>query len=227
MRAKKLRRKGSIGNRVIVFAIFATIFSLFTSALTAYNDLAYQGLHYFALVVMLVAFLGVIGAVVSKRNYAPTKITIEALGEKSYEGHLRYRVTPSRFWNFITLESQSRPGVAPAAVAFSESINFSSLHRISRYRCDGISVAKVRNIYVDADLLETLMAFPNIVVLDLQGCQVDPDLWAELACFDQLEYLAVFGAMDSQSQRELHYSLPEIKAIFEPVEFVHASPDTV
>jgi hypothetical protein len=39
--------------------------------------------------------------------------------------------------------------------------------------------------------------------------------------------MAVFGAIDEQSERDFHYSLPEVKAIFEPALIVHSSPDTV
>jgi len=227
MPSKKLRPKGSIGSKVIVFAIVSSIFSLFTSALTAYNDLAYQGIHSFSLVVMLIAFLGVIGTVISNRNYKRAKIQIVQTEQKTPQGKFLYRVAPSRFWNFICLEPLSRPGETPAALPLADGVQFPSLRRISRSRCEGILVAVVRNTYVDADVLEMLLQFPNLVVIDLQGCLVDKELWSEFAYFDQLEYLAVFGAMDEQSQRELHYSLPEVKAIFEPVQFVHASADTV
>jgi hypothetical protein len=95
------------------------------------------------------------------------------------------------------------------------------------FRNESISAVILRNTYIDIDVLETLLQFPNVVVIDIQGCRVDNDIWSEFACFPMLEYLAVHGAVDSQSERDLHYSLPEVKAILEPVVFVHSSPDTL
>ena len=227
MSSRKLRPKGSIGRKVILFAIVSSIFSLFTSALTAYNDLAYQGVHTFSLVVMLIAFLGVIGTVISNRNYKRPKAQIVESEQKTPQGKFLYRVSPSRFWNFIHLEPPSRPGESPTATPLAGRVEYPWIRLSSRARCESALVAVLRNTYVDADVLETLLQFPNLVVIDVQGCQVDHDLWSEFAHFDQLEYLAVCGAMDEQSQRELHYSLPEVKAIFEPVQFVHSSADTV
>lgn len=227
MSSRKLRPKGSIGRKLIVFAIASSIFSLVTSALTAYNDLAYQGLHSFSLVVMLIAFLGVIGTVISNRNYKRAKIQIVESEQKTPQGRFLYRVTPSRFWNFIHLDPPIGSDETPTAAPLADRVEFPWLRRISRARCEGTLVAVLRNLYVDADVLETLLQFPNLVVIDVQGCQVDDALWPEFVHFDQLEYLAVCGAIDEQSQRELHYSLPEVKAIFEPVQFVHSSADTV
>jgi hypothetical protein len=39
--------------------------------------------------------------------------------------------------------------------------------------------------------------------------------------------LAVFGAMEGQSEQDLYYSFPEVKTIIEPVLLVHSSPDAV
>ena len=60
MATKTLRPKASIGKTAVLFVAGASVLALITSALTAINDVAFQGLHSFALVVMLLAFLGLI-----------------------------------------------------------------------------------------------------------------------------------------------------------------------
>jgi hypothetical protein len=88
-------------------------------------------------------------------------------------------------------------------------------------------VAVVRNTTVDLDFLSELSQLPNLIVIDIQGCRVEADAWSEFAYFDRLKYLAVFGAMEGQSEQDLYYSFPEVKTIIEPVLLVHSSPDAV
>jgi hypothetical protein len=227
MATKTLRPKASIGKTAVLFVAGASVLALITSALTAINDVAFQGLHSFSLVVMLLAFLGLIAQVLSKRMSPVVKVSVRELEEKTSDSRAVYQLVPSRYWNFICLEPRSLPGKAPCAQPLSEFAGFESLKRIYRHRNESISAVILRNTYIDIDVLETLLQFPNVVVIDIQGCRVDNDIWSEFACFPMLEYLAVHGAVDSQSERDLHYSLPEVKAILEPVVFVHSSPDTL
>lgn len=227
MATKTLRPRATIGKTVVLFAVLASVLALTTSALTAINDVAFQGLHSFSLVVMLLAFLGLIGTVLSKRMSPVVKVSVKQLEEKTSDSRAVYQLVPSRYWNFICLEPRSLPGKAPCAEPLSEFVGFESLKRFPRHRSESILAAILRNTYIDVDVLESLLQFPNLVVIDIQGCQVDGDIWSEFACFPMLEYLAVYGAVDPESVRGLHYSLPEVQAILEPVVFVHSSPDTV
>ena len=227
MATKRLRTRSSISRNVVYFAAGASVLALTTSALTAMNDVAFQGLHSFSLTVMLLAFLGLIATVLSKRMGAVAAVSVKRLEEKTPDGRAIYQLAPSRYWNFICLEPRSLPGNAPVSEPKSDFAGFEPLKRISRHRSESISAVVIRNTYIDLDVLEALLQFPHLVAIDIQGCRVDEDIWSDFACFPLLEYLAVFGAVDSQSLRDLHYSLPEVQALHEPVLFVHSSAETV
>lgn len=227
MASTTLRPIGRVGSKAIWFVIGVSVFSMVTSALTAYNDLDYQGLHSFALCLMLIAFTWVIFTVLSKRYSKELKLKIEPLEEKASDGRTIYRVTPTRFFNFLCLEPPSHPGQSPSSQAGTAYRGFPFLKKLSRNRSEQIYVVVIRNTYIDIDVLQALLRFPRLGVIDIQGCKVDPDVWSEFACLPELEHMAVFGAIDEQSERDFHYSLPEVKAIFEPALIVHSSPDTV
>lgn len=227
MASKKIRPRGRIGRKSVWFVIAASAFALVMSALTAYDDIAYQGLHTLSLVVMLIAFLGVIGAVLSSRYTQQDKLAVRKLEETTSDGRTIYQIAPSRFRDFVSVEPSTEPGRTPGAEPFCDRVGLESLKLIGRQRREVVRVAVVRNTYVDGDVIEALMQFPSLVVIDIQGCRVDPEAWSEFACFERLEYLAVHGAVDPQSQRELHYTLPEVKPIIEPALFIHSNADTV
>lgn len=214
-----LRRKSSISRNVVFLAVGASAFAFFCSALTAYDDVAYSGLHQFSLALMLMSFLGVIAAVFSNRTSEGMKFRIDATGEVTADGRKVHRVLESRFENFIHIESSGNSQESKAAIRV--------LGKLSRQRRERIFVAVVRNTLVDLDILSELSQLANLVVIDIQGCPVDADAWSEFAYFDRLKYLAVFGAIEEHSERDLYYSFPEVKAILEPVLLVHSLPDTV
>ncbi len=221
--SNSFRRKSSLSRNVVLFAGGASAFAFFCSALTAYNDVVFSGLHQFSLALMLLSFVGVIATVFSNRSAKEVKFRIEPTGEEMADGRKVHRVIASRFENFIHLESsgdrEQAPGKAQGAIPL--------IRRLSGKRRERILVAVVRNTTVDLDFLSELSQLANLIVIDIQGCRVDADAWSEFAYFDRLKYLAVFGAMEGQSEQDLYYSFPEVKTIIEPVLLVHSSPDTV
>lgn len=227
MSSKSLAPKSSVSRNVVLFAIGSSVFAFVSSALTAYNDVKFQGLHSFSLVVMLLAFLALIGSVFSKRFVKQVKIKIKSSEKTTPDGRRVLEVSPSRFWNFVHLEPSSQPGETPGSEDSQHPIRFPSIKKMSRTRRESISVVVLRNTHIDLDLVEELVQFPNLVAIDLQGCTLSADVLSELFVFDNLQYLAVFGVIDQQIERELQYSLPEVQGIFEPVLFVHTSPDRV
>lgn len=214
-----LRRKSSVSRYVVLFAGGASAFAFFCSALTAYNDVVFSGLHQFSLALMLLSFVGVIATVLSNRSAKEMKVRIEPTGEEMADGRKVHRVIASRFENFIHIESSADREQAQGAIPL--------IRRLSGKRRERILVAVVRNTTVDLDFLSELGQLANLIVIDIQGCRVDADAWSEFAYFDRLKYLAVFGAMEGQSEQDLYYSFPEVKTIIEPVLLVHSSPDTV
>jgi hypothetical protein len=214
-----LRRKSSVSRYAVLFAGGASAFAFFCSALTAYNDVVFSGLHQFSLALMLLSFVGVIATVLSNRSAKEMKVRIEPTGQEMADGRKVHRVIASRFENFIHIESSGDREQAQGAIPL--------IRRLSGKRRERILVAVVRNTTVDLDFLSELGQLANLIVIDIQGCRVDADAWSEFAYFDRLKYLAVFGAMEGQSEQDLYYSFPEVKTIIEPVLLVHSSPDTV
>jgi hypothetical protein len=214
-----LRRKNSLSRYVVLFAGGASAFAFVCSALTAYNDVIFSGLHQFSLALMLLSFVGVIATVLSNRSNKEMNFRIEPTGEQTADGRKVHRVIASRFENFIHLESSGDRERARGSIPL--------IRRLSGKRRERILVAVVRNTTIDLDFLSELAQLGNLIVIDIQGCRVDADAWSEFAYFDRLKYLAVFGAMEGQSEQDLYYSFPEVKTILEPVLLVHSSPDTV
>lgn len=214
-----LRRKNSLSRYVVLFAGGASAFAFVCSALTAYNDVIFSGLHQFSLALMLLSFVGVIATVLSNRSTKEMNFRIEPTGEQTADGRKVHRVIASRFENFIHLESSGDRERSRGSIPL--------IRRLSGKRRERILVAVVRNTTIDLDFLSELAQLANLIVIDIQGCRVDADAWSEFAYFDRLKYLAVFGAMEGQSEQDLYYSFPEVKTILEPVLLVHSSPDTV
>jgi hypothetical protein len=221
--SNSLRRKSSLSRNAVFFAAGASAFAFFCSALTAYNDVVFSGLHQFSLALMLLSFVGVIATVFSNRSAKEIKLRIDPTGEVTADGRKVHRVIASRFENFIHIESsgdrEQAPGKALGAIPL--------IRRLGATRRERILVAVVRNTTVDLDFLSELSQLPNLIVIDIQGCRVEADAWSEFAYFDRLKHLAVFGAMEGQSEQDLYYSFPEVKTIIEPVLLVHSSPDAV
>lgn len=221
--SNSFRRKSSLSRNAVFFAVGASAFAFFCSALTAYNDVVFSGLHQFSLALMLLSFVGVIATVFSNRSAKEMKLRIDPTGEVTADGRKVHRVIASRFENFIHFESsgdrEQAPGQSQGAIPL--------IRRLGGTRRERILVAVVRNTTVDLDFLSELSQLPNLIVIDIQGCRVEADAWSEFAYFDRLKYLAVFGAMEGQSEQDLYYSFPEVKTIIEPVLLVHSSPDAV
>lgn len=216
---------------MVLFAVGASAFAFFCSALTAYNDVVFSGLHQFSLALMLLSFVGVIATVFSNRSGKEIKFRIEPTLEETADGRKVHRVIASRFENFIHIESsgdrERAPGQAPGKAPGQAQGAIPLIRRLSGKRRERIHVAVVRNTTVDLDFLSELRQLANLIVIDIQGCRVDAEAWSEFAYLDRLKYLAVFGAMEGQSEQDLYYSFPEVKTIIEPVLLVHSSPDTV
>lgn len=237
--SNSLRRKSSLSRNAVFFAAGASAFAFFCSALTAYNDVVFSGLHQFSLALMLLSFVGVIATVFSNRSAKEIKLRIDPTGEVTADGRKVHRVIASRFENFIHIASsgdrEQAPEQAPEKAhgqAHGQAHGKAQgaiplIRRLGATRRERILVAVVRNTTVDLDFLSELSQLPNLIVIDIQGCRVEADAWSEFAYFDRLKHLAVFGAMEGQSEQDLYYSFPEVKTIIEPVLLVHSSPDAV
>jgi hypothetical protein len=229
--SNSLRRKSSLSRNAVFFAAGASAFAFFCSALTAYNDVVFSGLHQFSLALMLLSFVGVIATVFSNRSAKEIKLRIDPTGEVTADGRKVHRVIASRFENFIHIASsgdrEQAPGQAHGQAHGKAQGAIPLIRRLGATRRERILVAVVRNTTVDLDFLSELSQLPNLIVIDIQGCRVEADAWSEFAYFDRLKYLAVFGAMEGQSEQDLYYSFPEVKTIIEPVLLVHSSPDAV
>ena len=229
--SSSFRRKSSLSLNAVFFAAGASAFAFFCSALTAYNDVVFSGLHQFSLALMLLSFVGVIATVFSNRSAKEIKLRIDPTGEVTADGRKVHRVIASRFENFIHIASsgdrEQAPGQAHGQAHGKAQGAIPLIRRLGATRRERILVAVVRNTTVDLDFLSELSQLPNLIVIDIQGCRVEADAWSEFAYFDRLKHLAVFGAMEGQSEQDLYYSFPEVKTIIEPVLLVHSSPDAV
>ena len=208
----------------IFLVIVTTILSIIASALVAIDDQNFSTLHGFCLFFMLLSYVGFIGAVMAERNKEQVKLQVKPLERSDFANRVLnpdnaencFKVEPTRASQFLHIEPRNAKGK-------DDEPTFPMIDHLAVNRIIAIRVAIVRNTAVNRGFLETLSELPNLFLIDMQGCQVDAEVWEEFSKFNHLKYLAIHGINAPPNDRELHYSIPEITLIREPVVFVHSS----
>ncbi len=172
--------------------IGTTLFSVITAGLASSNDQSYEGLHRWGLILMLIAYTTYIGIVISGRPKRQLKIRVFDDGNKLI-------AVPASVENFISI--RDKQAALPSK----------SLNAIRTKRRNAIRVITVRNSKLDNQFLRLLGKFPNVSILDIQGCTIESGFWDDLLHLSQLRHVLAHGAVDESSLKELSYTLPEIK----------------
>lgn len=217
LRKRNFKAFSSIG-----LVIASSILALVASGLKAYNDVVYSGLHSFALIVMLFAFVFFISVFMNQRGKPVPELSLH-----STPPHTTI-VAPCSSRNFLFVDpQQSFHDKKPSASGTHDSEpkqNFPVFGMLSPARRREIRVAIIRNTLVDINLLELLVRLPNLTLIDLQHCRIAPETWHSFSEFDKLKHLAVYATADPSEEIEFTYTLPEIKTIFERTEFIPSQP---
>jgi len=214
--------------------------ALVASGLKAYDDVYFSGLHTLALIAMLAAFIYFIGGFLANRSQLVPELSL-AWGTQVENGDARAFSSSAKVaLEKSQLESRSS-GTRCAKVLPCSARDFLFVDRqrgqseqkfgvfegLSDRRKRSIRAVIVRNATVDRTLLEKLIEFPNLGLIDIQNCSIDPETWHLFAEFDSLKILAVFGAAEPGEEREFAYTLPALQLVFEPTEFVPARANVV
>lgn len=224
MKVGPLKRRGFRLISKEGFVALTSAFALLASGLKAYDDVSFAGLHTLALVAMLAAFVFFIGGFLSNRSQDVQELLLSwpaspkeggelasaTLADGVVRGARQAKVVPCSASEFLFVDRQRGEGEQ----------RFGVFKGLSRGRKSKIRAVIVRNATVDRDLLEELVEFPNLGLIDIQRCEVDPEAWHLFAELDSLRFLAVFGAADPREEREFAYTLPALQLVFEPTEFV-------
>jgi hypothetical protein len=217
-----LRKRNFQAFSSIGLVIASSIFALVASGLKAYNDVVYSGLHTLSLIVMLFAFVFFIAVFMTQRGKAVPDLILHNPTPTTTT------VTPCSSINFLFVDPQQSYADThhsqPPSQDSEPKQNFPVFDNLSLGRRREIRVAIIRNALVDLPLLEQLIRLPNLSLIDLQHCRIAPETWHSFSEFDKLKHLAVFATADPSEELEFAYTLPEIKTIFEPTEFIPAQP---
>lgn len=218
----------------LILVVVSTVLAIIASGLKAADDNTYESLHMFALLVMLVSYMLFIWFVMLGKHKPVPKLELlrgvasaarECDSDGLVNGSVEYmlqctseqviRVAPlaSRMADSATTPTEA---LANPANASRPSLPPLALKTVPNWRKQSIRAIVVRHAVVDLPLLRLVSQFPNVALLDIQGCQVDPDAWHELVHFNQLQYVLAFGAATPAELRELHFALPEIQFSLEP-----------
>lgn len=236
MTTRRLKKRGLRLISKEGFVALTSVLALLASGLKAYDDVSFSGLHTLALIAMLAAFVYFIGSFLSSRSQVVldlsltwparpkegVKLASAPLVETgSHEDRqrevLQAKVVPCSASEFLFVDRQRGTGQQ----------RFEVFKGLSRWRKSKIRAVIVRNATVDRSLLEELVEFPNLGLIDIQHCAIDAETWHLFAEFDSLKVLAVFGAADPGEEREFAYTLPALQMIFEPTEFIPARANVV
>ncbi len=74
-----------------------------------------------------------------------------------------------------------------------------------------IRIIVARDISVPADFLDSLVLFPNLSLLDLQGSTVPPEFWLSLEELPNVTHVLATNAIPAEFLRNISISLPEVK----------------
>ncbi len=152
-----------------------------------------EGLHQSALLVMLVAYVFLIGSLmISKRNQ-PVSLRID-------EREDCLLLSPCCVDDYALLDQTNIDRFA------------ANPHKeISRDRRSAIRIILARNVSIEEHFLNTLALFPNLCVLDLQDSQVSDDFWTNLDELPNLSHVLATNAIADEMLRNISFSLPEVK----------------
>lgn len=197
---RRLLRSVTPTKIAIAFAVIATLAAMVASARNAITLGRTQevNVHVFAMMVMLFSYLCLILVIIVCRKKPLTALSVVDKKEM-------LAVSPCIRNDVIVLDQdaidQGRHGP------------IFDLPRASLYN---MRIAIARSVTVPEGFSETLRAFPNLVVLDLQGSTVPVSFWTSVESLESIEHVLAYECMELASLKHLSISLPEVKFWMEP-----------
>ncbi|MFN7733710.1 MAG: hypothetical protein ACK5OB_17565 [Pirellula sp.] len=204
----------------LIAVAITTVLAVVASGLKAMDDASFEWLHQLSLVAMLLAY-GTFILFVWAAKFRPVK-PLET--SRRNDELLAWGLHPTQI---VTIQAKTQPPLsaedASQATQGDSGPETTELHPLgampTRYK-HSVRVVRVRDANVDRNVLEILSHFPNVSVLDVQGCSVDPQVWHELVHLEHLKTLLACGAVPESEQRDLHLTLPEIEIVLQPTKVV-------
>jgi len=183
---------------VLILVIATTIFAITASGLKAMDDNRFGDLHTISQVVLVATYAFYLYTLSRAKNIKSVSIAPMQQGES-------FLISPS--WpNQVLCLTDS--------VGIGEKIK--TLKRLPLKTRQAIRGIVAHNAAVNLNFVRLLALFPQIVALDVQGSNVDSDVWDELAHFEHLRLILAHGAVSEDDVRNLSLTLPEIQICIEP-----------
>jgi hypothetical protein len=205
----------------LIAAAITTAMAVLASGLNAVDETTFKWLHQLSLVAMLASYCVFILSIRMMRRVKPLTMALQ-------EDQLRIEGIHST--QIVSIQPKNEPAIASKSSApilgdgsGARSMVTRPLEAMPRRYKHSVRVVVVRHAPVCREVLEILSHFPNVSVLDVQGCSVDPAVWCELAHLEHLKIILACGAVPESDQRDLPLTLPEIEFVMQPTSLVRES----
>jgi hypothetical protein len=192
---KRKRPAITVTKVAIAIAIAMTVLAMAASGsivLSGGRQFA-EGIHQLSLLLMLIAYLFLIGVVMTNRKQPVALL-------KVVENDEGLTVSPC---------SGRQVLVADQSLINMSTDEFSST--IIKDRRYLIRVLIARELSIPESFLDTLALLPNITVLDFQNASVDSEFWLNLEEFPSVAHVLATNAISKELLRNVSSSLPEVK----------------
>lgn len=193
---RKRRRPVITVTKIAIFlAVVTTLFAMAASGsiVIAGGRSFEEGVHQFALSVMLVAYLFLLSVLMGAKQKQ-----IESLRIVEQECYLV--VSPCGINNCLVLD---QAGIDIA-------LEGSGAVHVGRRRAE-IRMVVAREVLIPDSFLAFLAQFPNLILLDLQDATAAPEFWANLEELSSVSHVLATNAIPSDQLRNISISLPEVK----------------
>ncbi len=189
---RKRRRPVITITKIAIFlAVLTTMFAMAASGsiVIAEGRSFEEGVHQFALSVMLVAYLFLLSVLMGAKQKQ-----IESLSIVAHDNSLL--VSPCGIDSCLILDQVRIDG---------------SGVKHAKHRRAEIRIVVARGASISESFLDLLAQFPNLTLLDLQDAKVAPDFWANLEELPSVSHVLATNAIPSDQLRNISISLPEVK----------------
>jgi hypothetical protein len=152
-----------------------------------------EGLHQFALLVMLIAYVFLILSLLLSKKNQPVAMNVV---EKD---------------DCLVVSPCSTNAYVVLAQADIDHIAVDPHKEVSRDRRGAIRIIIARDVSIQEPFLNALALFPNLCILDLQDSIVSPEFWTALDELPNLSHVLATNAIADELLRNISFSLPEVK----------------
>lgn len=192
---KPRRPAVSVTKIAIAIAVVTTLLAMTASGLIVVTGgrSFEEGMHQFALVVMLLAYLFLIGVLMASKQKP-----VESLQVVDQEGFLA--VSPCGRNSCLVLDQNRIDAVGNGFI-----------NRISKHRRAAVRIVVARDVSIPNTFQDSLALFPNTTLLDLQASKVPIEFWYSLEELPNISHVLATSAIPIDQLRNISDSLPEVK----------------